>query len=77
MVSDDLSAEKTHEIVIGDTSRKETPENREYGDMEYYLGVKNGDIVIDGLSYMVGGGIGKLKALKEFLVNGGYDYEQF
>lgn len=62
MVSDDLSAEKTHEIVIGDTSRKETPENREYGDMEYYLGVKNGDIVIDGLSYMVGGGIGKLIA---------------
>ena len=29
------------------------------------------------VSFRVRGGIGKLKALKEFLVNGGYEYEQF
>ena len=29
------------------------------------------------VSFRVRGGIDKLKALKEFLVNGGYDYEQF
>lgn len=29
------------------------------------------------VSFRVRGGIDKLKSLKEFLVNGGYDYEQF
>ena len=29
------------------------------------------------VSFRVRGSIDKLKALKEFLVNGGYDYEQF
>ena len=29
------------------------------------------------VSFRIRGSIGKLKALKEFLVNGGYDYEQF
>ncbi len=56
----DADEETDYEILLGDTNRSESNNTCEPEDGEYVMYLKNGKLVLQGNTYMVGGGFGML-----------------